>query len=167
VDVLIEAIASLAASGRTVTATIVGDGPDAQVFRDLASRHGLSKAVTFAGYRPARQAFASGRLLVVASRAESLPYIVLEAAAAGVPMVATDVGGIPEIFEATEHLVAPGDATALAAAIAAALDDRPAALERARRLRERVGAHFTQEAMVDGILEAYREAIRTKFHRSR
>jgi glycosyltransferase involved in cell wall biosynthesis len=167
VDVLIEAIATLAAAGRTITATIVGDGPDAEAFRDLVSQRGLSGAVTFAGYQPAQQAFASGRLLVIASRAESLPYIVLEAAAAGVPMVATRVGGIPEIFEDTGQLVPPGDAPALAAAVAASLDDRAAALDRAQRLRQRVQSHFSQDAMVDGILEGYREAIGTKFHRSR
>ena len=48
--------------------------------------------------RPAREAFAMGRMLVISSRAESLPYIVLEAAAAGVPIVSTGVGGMPEIF---------------------------------------------------------------------
>ena len=75
---------------------------------------------------PARDAFAMGRLMVVASRAESLPYVVLEAAAAGVPMIATRVGGIPEIFGPTAEpaLVAPGDPHALADAIARALDDR-------------------------------------------
>ena len=68
---------------------------------------------------PARDAFALGRLLVAPSRAESLPYIVLEAAAAAVPMITTNVGGIPEIFgPQAAGLVAPGDAAALARAIA-------------------------------------------------
>ena len=55
-------------------------------------------ASRFHGPMPAREAFALGRVLVVPSRAESLPYVVLEAAAAGVPLIATRVGGIPEIF---------------------------------------------------------------------
>ena len=89
IDVLIEAIAQLSAAGRHVTATVVGEGPDAQALRQLAAQRGLANAVRFAGYQPARQAFSLGRLMVVASRAEFLPYIVLEAAAAGVPMIAT------------------------------------------------------------------------------
>ena len=64
-----------------------------------------------------------GRMLVIPSRAELLPYVVLEAAAAGVPIIATRVGGIPEIFGPhAEHLIAPDDTTALVAAIAAALE---------------------------------------------
>ena len=52
---------------------------------------------------PARQAFALGRVIVVPSRAEAMPYIVLEALAAGKPMIATAVGGIPEIFGAVRR----------------------------------------------------------------
>lgn len=166
IDVLIEAVAVLAAKGRPVSATIVGQGPDEPSFRDLVVRHGLADRVRFAGYHPARQAFAFGRLLIVPSRAESLPYIVLEAAAARVPMVTTNVGGIPEIFEAQHPLVAPGDVTALAAAVASALDDLPAARASAKRLQDRVHGLFSQDAMVDGILTAYGESIRAKFHRS-
>ena len=60
---------------------------------------------------PAREAFRLGRTLVVPSRAESLPYIVLEAAAAGLPLLASDVGGIPEIVAGTDtDLLPPGDA---------------------------------------------------------
>ena len=166
IDVLIEAMAALASGGRRLTATIVGDGPDAEALRDQVAQRGLSDAVRFAGYQPARDAFAFGRLLIVASRAESLPYIVLEAAAAGVPMIATRVGGIPEIFETPQPLVAPGDAPALAQAIAAALDDWPAAQAAAQRLRERIRGLFSQDTMVDGVLAAYGDAIRAKFHRS-
>ena len=68
---------------------------------------------------PARAAFALGRLLVAPSRAESLPYIILETAAAAVPLITTNVGGIPEIFgPQAGRLVPPGDAAALARAIA-------------------------------------------------
>ena len=116
VDVLIEAIALLAREGRTVTTTIVGDGPDRA--RSKPRRANLGQTIRFVGAKPARAAFALGRLLVVPSRAESLPYIVLEAAAAGLPLIATHVGGIPEIFGPdAADLVPPGDAGALAGAI--------------------------------------------------
>jgi glycosyltransferase involved in cell wall biosynthesis len=166
IDVLIEALSQLSGTGRKLTATIVGEGPDAQSLRQLAVQHGLSDAIRFAGYQPARQAFALGRLLVVPSRAESLPYIVLEAAAAGVPMIATRVGGIPEVFGTTEPLLPPGDSSALVQAVTAALDDLPAAQAAAQQLRERVRSLFSQDAMVDGVLAACREAIAAKFHRS-
>ena len=65
-----------------------------------------------------------GRALVVPSRAESFPYIVLEAAAAGLPMLATDVGGIPEIVAGTDTaLLPPEDDVALAEAMLRVLDD--------------------------------------------
>ena len=116
VDVLIEAIARLARDGRNVTATIVGDGADRGAFEAAVAAHKLGAAVRFVGAKPARAAFALGRMLVVPSRAESLPYIVLEAAAAGLPIIATNVGGIPEIFGPDAgDLVPPGDPAALAA----------------------------------------------------
>jgi len=96
----------------------------------------------------------------VPSRAESLPYVVLEAAAAGVPMIATRVGGIPEIYGSqADTLVAPEDAVALARAIAGAIDRPGATLEGARRLRERVAALFTVQNMVDGVLSAYQTSL--------
>ena len=58
---------------------------------------------------PVREAFKLGRVLVVPSRAESMPYVVLEAAGARVPMIATDVGGIPEIFGPYRDRLGPAD----------------------------------------------------------
>ena len=109
---------------------------------------------------PARAAFALGRFLVVPSRAESLPYIVLEAAAAGLPLVATDVGGIPEIFGPdASALVPPGDPAALAHAIGSALGTPATESDLTRRLQARVRAEFSVDVMTDAVLAAYVEAL--------
>jgi glycosyltransferase involved in cell wall biosynthesis len=159
IDVLIDAMALLAHDGRAVTAIIVGEGPDRAKLEAMARTKLSTGAVRFAGAMPARAAFALGRVLVIPSRAESLPYIVLEAAAAAMPMVATRVGGIPEIFgPQADQLVPPDDAGALALAIRRALDggeDREAA---ALCLQQRLRTHFSVDAMTDAILAAYADA---------
>jgi glycosyltransferase involved in cell wall biosynthesis len=159
VDVLLDALAQLSRE-REMTATIVGDGPDAAQFRAQANRLGLSSAVRFLPPMPARDAFRLGRLFVAPSRAESLPYIVLEAAAAAVPMITTNVGGIPEVFgPQTRTLVAPGDPAALARSIAAALSDPARLRKETLTLRARVQAEFSAEVMAENILSAYGEAL--------
>ena len=162
VDVLIEAIALLARDGRHLTATIVGDGPDRAAFE--AEAHKLGRTIRFVGAKPARAAFALGRLLVVPSRAESLPYIVLEAAAAGLPLVATDVGGIPEIYGPdASYLVPPGDPVALARAIGPALEHLAVEAGVTRRLQTRIRAEFSADVMTDAVLAAYVEALVSRF----
>jgi glycosyltransferase involved in cell wall biosynthesis len=98
IDVLIEALALLKRSSRRLSAAIAGEGPESAPLKAQAQRLEVADQVRFIGYCPAREAFALGRMLVIPSRAESLPYVVLEAAAAGVPIIATAVGGVPEIF---------------------------------------------------------------------
>ena len=84
----------------------------------------------------------------------------IEAAAAGIPMVAANVGGIPEIFGShTEALFAPNIMGAVADAIETALEDPDAAAARAKSLRERIFLHFSQKAMVEGVLAGYRDAF--------
>ena len=120
VDVLIKAISRLHKQQLPVTASIVGDGPDCAEFKALSARLNLAGHVTFPGAMPAGDAFGLGRLMVIPSRAESFPYIVLEAIAAHKPLIASAVGGIPEILS-PDCLVAPGDEAALASAISASL----------------------------------------------
>jgi glycosyltransferase involved in cell wall biosynthesis len=75
-------------------------------------------------------------------------------------MVAANVGGIPEIFGShTDALFAPNIAGAMADAIDIALDDPAAAQARAKSLRERIFQHFSQKAMVEGVLAGYRDAF--------
>jgi len=160
VDVLIEAIAILKRSGRRVTATLVGSGPEREALQLQVGRLGLSPDVCFKTAMPARQALTLGRIMVVPSRAESLPYVVLEAAAAEKPLITTKVGGIPEIYgPLSDALVPAEDAPALARAIAETLDSPAAAAALAHQLRDRVAAGFSIETMVEGVLAGYREAL--------
>ena len=160
VDVLLNALSDLRRSGLQLTATIVGSGPERGGLKDQARRLGLEDAVRFLDPMPARQAFPLGRIAVVPSRAESMPYIVLEMAAAGLPMIATDVGGIPDIFgPQAERLLRPEDRPALGNAIASAVKTPQTMIAAAAALRDRVRAEFSIEAMVDGVITGYREAI--------
>lgn len=162
IDVLIAAIARLHGQGRKVTATLVGSGPSEQALKAQVDTLGLGHAIRFRSAMPARQALTLGRVMTVPSRAESLPYVVLEAAAGGVPLIATNVGGISEIYGPQASALIPADdANALAAAIVATLDGGHATTVFAETLRDRVAARFSVNAMVDGILGAYGEALDT------
>jgi glycosyltransferase involved in cell wall biosynthesis len=160
IDVLIDAIAILKRGGRKVTATLVGSGPDRESLQLQVNRNGLTAEVVFKPAMPAREALTLGRVMVVSSRAESLPYVVLEAAAGCKPLITTKVGGVPEIYgPLSDTLVTPADASALANAIAGTLDSPAGAAEIVRVLRDRVAAGFSIKNMVDGVLAGYRDAL--------
>ena len=159
VDVLIDAMASLRDSGRSLTAKFVGEGGERAALEAKAATLGLTDQIDFCGARPTREALAMGKLVVLPSRAESLPYVVLEAAAAGKPLIATNVGGIPEIFGPySDRLVAPGNITALAQSISIAIDRPTDMADQAKALRARIAEKFSVTAMVDSILAAYQQA---------
>ncbi len=159
VDLMLNALANIR-PGCKVTAVIVGSGPDETAFRNLANQLGLDKAVRFAGAMPARKAFALGRCLVVPSRAESFPYIVLEAAAAQLPMILTNVGGIPEIVSGTEtELCRPDDVPSLEAQMAAFLDNPEIFLQHSRALQSVVAERFTATGMAQSIINFYERVL--------
>ena len=159
-DVLIDAIAQLHRGGRIVSATLVGDGPEREALHAQVDRLGFGDTVRFRPAMPAREAQALGRIMVIPSRAESLPYVVLEAAAAALPLITTKVGGIPEIYGTlTDTLVPAEDVGALAQTIARTLDHPDVTADIARRLQERVASSFSVDTMVDGVLSAYETAL--------
>ena len=159
-DLLIDAVARLHADGKPVTLTLAGDGEESEALKAQVRRLGLGEAVRLIGHVKARYGFSKGSLLVVPSRGDSMPYVVIEAAAAGIPMVAANIGGIPEIFGShTDALFAPSIVAAMADAIETVLEDPGAAQARAKSLRERIFQHFSQQAMVEGVLAGYREAF--------
>ncbi len=162
-DLLVDAVARLHADGKPVTLTLAGDGEDMAALTAQVEKLGLGHYVRFIGHVQARYGFSKGRLLVVPSRGDSMPYVVIEAAAAGIPIVAANVGGIPEIFGVhTDALFAPNVVGAMADAIESALEHPAAAQSRARALRERVFQHFSQNAMVDGVMAGYRDVFTSR-----
>ncbi len=155
VDILLEAMAVLSGE-RKISACLVGDGPDLERFKAQARSLGLADVVNFAGRMPAAEAFHKGRVLVMPSRAESFPYVVLEACAAGVPLLASAVGGIPEVL-GPACLFPAGEPQALAARLKVALADPERLKAAAAAVRKHLASDFTADRMVNGILSLYRD----------
>jgi glycosyltransferase involved in cell wall biosynthesis/serine acetyltransferase len=137
---------------------LVGDGEMRSVFEEQVRAAGLEKAILFLGSRTDVPALLSCcDLGVLASRVEGLPNAVLEYMAAGLPTVATRVGGIPEIIR--DHvsglLVRPNDPPALAAAILRVLQDDDLRKRLATAGRERVLAKFDFGRVAEGLLRLY------------
>lgn len=158
-DIFIDALAEATrTAGRPVSAVMVGAGDDLPKYRAQVERLGLSPQVTFHDPMPARQAFALARNIVVPSRAESMPYIVLEALAAGKPMIATAVGGIPEIFAGRTDLLIRPDAAQMAGRMVEVLADEASYAKRMpprAELRQRFGA----DVMAREIEAIYRQHV--------
>src|SRR5262249_49939982 len=148
---------------RRVTAHVVGQTDEMVRYVGLARALGIEDQIAFHTPRPTREALAMACALVVPSRAESMPYVVLEAIAAGVPIVATRVGGVPEIFgPRADELVPPGDAAALAAAIDHMLADPAAALHAAADRREWLMPRFHIDVMQEQVEKLYRMVLDQK-----
>ena len=162
IDTLLDALALLKQrDGKLRKLVLVGSGPDETLLRAHAARLGLGADVSFPGTMAARQAFTLGRVLVVPSRAESLPYIVLEAAGAQIPMIATNVGGIPEIFGPHgKRLIGCDDPARLAARLAEVSAQAPDLRAReAEELAGFVASRFSIDDMADTVIAGYREAL--------
>ena len=165
IDTLLQAMTSLQLSdGKTPTLLLVGAGPDEAALREQVNALQLNQFVTFNPPMPIRDALAKARIMVVPSRAESLPYVILEAAAAAQPLISTNVGGIPEIFGPFGHLLLnPNDPMKLAQAMAKALTSSDEDLKHsAIDLQNYVRTRFTLTNMVDGIIDGYQEALQQK-----
>jgi glycosyltransferase involved in cell wall biosynthesis len=157
VDVLLKALA-LVQRKRAVTACLVGDGPDSTEFKNLAETLGIGTSVTFPGGLPTAQALKRGKLLVLPSRAESFPYVVLEAAAGHVPIIASDLGGIPEILPA-KNLCPPESPEALARHIEMALATPAAIADDAKALSEVARTSFDAGVMGRNVTNFYQRLL--------
>lgn len=142
---------------------IAGSGPQEASLRRRASELGLDDVVAFLGYREdATDLLAAADVLALSSRWEGVPFSVLEAAALGVPVVATRVGGLPEIIQdgVSGSLVPPRDPAALAAAIERVLTDPARAQAMAELARSRLASRPDERACVREIAQIYRDLLR-------
>lgn len=166
IDVFLKALARLETRyGRRAGAHLFGQDESNELagYQALARSLGIADRVMFHGPAPAREAFAYGRVVAVPSRAESMPYVVLEAIAAGLPTVATNVGGIPEIFGPfASELVPPGDPEALAAAIEPLLSDPVRAQIETNARQDWLRPRFSIETMQRRVEQLYREILAGK-----
>ncbi len=140
---------------------LAGDGPLAGTLRERAERPDLAGRVHFLGYREdVPRLLRSVDVFCLPSRLEGLGTAVLDAMAAGTPVVAAAGGGIPEMVEDGRSglLVPPGRPEALAEALGRVLDDPGLAARLAAGGRERVRA-FTAERMVEATLEVYQSIL--------
>ena len=158
-DVLLEAAARLETVRDDLLWLCVGDGPLRGPLMRRAAE--LAVPVSFTGARAdMADVLGCADVVVLASRSEGLPFTLLEAMALGKPVVATRVGGVPEVVEdgRSGRLVPRDDPAALATAIAAVVDAPDAAAMGARG-RVRVQTAFTLDAMVRGMERVYAEAL--------
>lgn len=160
IDTLLQATADLSKS-RKINLLIVGTGPDEGYFLRRINELGISDSVTLLPpIFPASDAFNLGRCIVIPSLAESFPYIVLEALAAGAPVISTNVGGIPEIFGPyDDDLLSPGDVAALTKAMVQMLDHYDSAISRSVVIKDYVRSQFNLENMQDEIIAYYAKIL--------
>jgi glycosyltransferase involved in cell wall biosynthesis len=165
-EVLLDAAPAVLEAHPRARFLLAGDGPLRESLEARARELGLGDRFLWAGFRRDVPALlAASDLFVLPSLADAYPTVLLEAMAAGLPVVATRTCGIPEIVEdpATGRLVPPGDAAALAAAVCALLGapgEREGRLEAlGRAARERARERFSTGVWVDRLEEVYRGAL--------
>ncbi len=140
---------------------LVGDGPEAAACRELARELGIEERVRFLGETPdVAPLLACADLFLLPSSQESFGLAALEAMACGTPVIATDVGGIPEVVAAGEtgELFKPGDIEAMSAAAASILSDGPRVERMRAASRARAVERFSAEKVVP-MYEAFYEKV--------
>jgi glycosyltransferase involved in cell wall biosynthesis len=145
-DQLVKAMGSVVSRLPGAGLVLIGDGPDRAKLEEQVRLAGLESHIAFAGFRTDTDQLVQGAdILAQSSYTEGLPNVVLEACAAGIPVVATDVGGTREVIDdgVTGHLVRPGDPDALAARLLELLPSPTNRRAMGARGRERVIAKFS------------------------
>jgi glycosyltransferase involved in cell wall biosynthesis len=161
-DVMLEGFALLADA--PVRLSMLGDGERRADLQARAGTLGVSERTTWHGTAPdAAPLFPGFDVFVLSSRTEGTPMVLFEAMAAGVPVVATAVGGVPDVVSPAEAiLVSPGDPAALAAAVRDTLDNPAAACARALAARRRLEREFTVQPWLQRYEALYRAVRRRR-----
>jgi glycosyltransferase involved in cell wall biosynthesis len=159
-DLALRALALLRRTRPEAELHVVGDGTLRPEAERLAGELGLGEAVRFLGTRAdLPELLAESDCLLLASDYEGFPLVVIEAMAAAVPVVATDVGGIHELIEhgRTGFVAAAGDAAALAGALEVVFADPQQARRLGEQGRQVARARLAIEQMIAQVLDVYAE----------
>lgn len=169
VDVLLRAFDAAAPSlPRDMRLIVVGDGPDATEFRELAASLDSAPRIEFAGYQTgdALQTYVERASLAIASSRcrENMPYSIVEAFAAGTPVVGTRIGGIPELVAdgVTGFACEPGDVATMADAMVRGAEtflDAPVYVRMQESCRAYVRENCSRDKFMDQLVELYEEAV--------
>jgi glycosyltransferase involved in cell wall biosynthesis len=159
---LLRAAQKLLAVYADVTFILVGEGPSRSEWEAMARYLGIGDRVLFTGARVDMPGvYASLDIVVLPSLVEAMPMCVLEAMAAGRPVIATRVGAVPKMIDpdVTGLLLDPGDVSGLVAAISRLLEDRELARRLGKNGHAYVAHHFSDEAMAMSYIEIYEHAL--------
>lgn len=169
VDTLLRAFdAALSNLPRDMRLVVVGDGPDAADFKALASSLGCASRIEFAGYQTgeALQSYVEGASLAISSSRwrENMPYSIVEAFAAGTPVIGTNIGGIPELVNEgkTGFICVPGDVPSMANAISrgtSAFLEQSAYSRLQFNCRSYVMENCSREKFMNNLVNLYKESI--------
>ena len=169
VDTLLRAFdAALPSLPQNMRLVVVGDGPDFADFKALASSLGCASRIEFVGYQTggALQAYVERASLAIASSRwrENMPYSIVEAFAAGTPVVGTDIGGIPELVDEgkTGFICDPGDVQSMADAISrgvSAFLEQPVYARLQQDCRSYVMENCSREKFMSDLVNLYKESI--------
>jgi len=162
VSLLITAVKKLLDIGIPVTLDIIGDGPEFPQLQKMADRLDMGGIIHFLGAFSEIEPFLQrSHIFVLPSQFEGLPNVVLEAMACGLPVIATKVGGVPDIIEHRVNglLIPPGDSEALSAAISELFDNTTLADKLGSRARKTVVEQFSLSAVADRYAELYKTLL--------
>lgn len=162
VETLIDALPAVIAEHHGAHLVIVGDGPLRDRLRRRADDRGVGAAVHFLGEHPApAEVLRASDVFVLPSWAESFPYVILEAMLAGLPVLATDVGGISEAIVHGDSglLVRPRDHAAISRGLLALLADAPLRTRLGGTARDVVRQRFTRAGMIAQLADLYEEVL--------
>ena len=163
IDILLQALQTVIRELPETKLHIAGSGPEFGRLESLARNLALSESVVFLGKKDnIHGLFLDSSCLILPSRQENLPLVLLEAMSSGVPVIATEVGGIPEIVRHGETgiLVPPENPGRLAEAIIDTLRNPERAAERAKRARAAIQEDYSVRGMVDRYLDMISELVR-------
>lgn len=164
-DILLRAIAHIHRSNRTLKVVVIGEGPERTRLQELAITLGIENATIFAGHRnDVYDCINAIDIFVLPSLHEGLPMVLLEAMALGSPVIASRVGGVPEVIEHRNNglLFSAGSDQELAENLLLLLGNRELAVRLGEEGRKRVRAQFNAEIMARHTAQVYQWVAQVK-----